>query len=82
MGKLVEELKTRYPSRFVLFDLPALLTTDDALAFSPYVDAVLLVVEEGKTRKEDLVEAMEILRGVNVLGTVLNKAEVVNKVYY
>ncbi len=74
MGKLVKELKTRYPSRFVLFDLPALLTTDDALAFSSYVDALLFVVEEGKTRKEDLVEAMEILRGVNVLGTVLNKA--------
>jgi len=82
MGKLVEELKTRYPSRFVLFDLPALLVTDDALAFSPYVDALLFVVEEGKTRKEDLVEAMEILRGVNILGTVLNKAEMVNKVYY
>ena len=82
MGKLVEELKTRYPSRFVLFDLPALLTTDDALAFSSYVDALLLVVEEGKTRKEDLVETMEILRDVNVLGTVLNKAETANKVYY
>jgi len=73
--QLVQELKSKYPSRLVIFDLPPLLSTDDALAVSPYVDAVLLVVEEGVTQKEDLVRAREMLQGVNVIGTVLNMGE-------
>ena len=74
MVKLVEELRTRYPSRLVLFDLPSFLNSDDVLAFSPYVDAVLLVVEEGKTTTEELHTAMTMLQTVNIIGTVLNKS--------
>ena len=70
----MQELKTRYPKRLVLFDLPPLLSADDALAFSPYVDAVLVVVEEGGTRTDELSRAMEYLRETNVLGVVLNKS--------
>ena len=72
---LVEELKTRYPSRIVLFDLPPLLSADDALAFAPYVDAALLVIEEGRTSRDDVLKAMEYLSATNVLGTVLNRSE-------
>lgn len=74
MVQLVEELKTRYPSRIVIFDLPPVLSAADALAFSPYVDAALLVLEEGKTSQEDAKRAVELLDCTNVLGTVLNKA--------
>ncbi len=73
MSQLVEELKTRYPQRIVLFDLPPLLAAADALAFSPYVDAALLVVEEGGTRQDDLQRAVDLLAGTNLIGTVLNK---------
>ncbi|MCG8315404.1 MAG: CpsD/CapB family tyrosine-protein kinase, partial [Pseudomonadales bacterium] len=31
--RLVDEIKARYPSRIVLFDLPPLLESDDAIAF-------------------------------------------------
>jgi Mrp family chromosome partitioning ATPase len=72
MVRLVEELKTRYPSRIVVFDLPPLLGTPDALAFSPYADTVLLVLRDAKTSQDDLVKAMTLLDSVNVLGTVLN----------
>lgn len=74
MVKLVEELKSRYPSRIVLFDLPPLLSADDAMAFSPYVDAALLVIEDGKTDREDLERSIGFLRTTEILGTVLNKA--------
>lgn len=74
MAQLVEELKNRYPSRIVIFDLPPVLSAADALAFSPYVDAALLVLEEGKTAQEDAKRAVELLDCTNVLGTVLNKA--------
>jgi len=73
MINLVEELKARYANRVILFVLPPLLGTDDALAFSPYVDAVLLVIDEGKTATTELASAMEMMQSVNVIGTVLNK---------
>lgn len=72
MQKLAEELKARYPERLVIFDLPPLLARDDLLAFSPHIDAALLVAREGKTRKTDLQRAMEMLKSINVVGTILN----------
>lgn len=74
MVQLVDELKHRYPERIVIFDLPPVLSAADALAFAPYVDAALLVVEEGRTQAEAAQRAVELLECTNVLGTVLNKA--------
>lgn len=75
MLALVEEFKHRYPSRIVIFDLPPLLHTADVLAFSPYIDALLLVVEEGKTRTDEVQRALLLVKNSRpVLGTVLNKA--------
>jgi protein-tyrosine kinase len=73
MSHLVDELKNRYASRIVVFDLPPVLTAADAMAFAPYVDATLLVVEEGKTKRKEVEHALELLSNTNVLGTVLNK---------
>lgn len=74
MVQLVQELKTRYPSRIVVFDLPPALLGDDVAAFSPHMDAALLVVEDGQTQSEMLSKSVELLEGVNLLGTVLNKS--------
>jgi exopolysaccharide/PEP-CTERM locus tyrosine autokinase len=75
MLALVEEFKHRYPARIIIFDLPPLLHTADVLAFSPYTDALLLVVEEGKTTAEDVQRALSLVKNSRpVLGTVLNKA--------
>lgn len=75
MARLVEELKTRYSSRIVLFDLPPLLSAADALAFSPYVDAALLVVEEGGATAHDIERTTELLlQNTRLIGTVLNKS--------
>lgn len=74
MGSMVEELKNRYPKRIVLFDLPPLLGAADALAFAPYIDAALLVVEDGVTSETDLRTAVDMLSVTNVIGTVLNKS--------
>lgn len=74
MVQLVEELKMRYPDRIVLFDLPPLLMGDDVMAFAPNLDALILVLEEGKTTREELRRAYELLEGQNILGTVLNKS--------
>ncbi|MDH5573318.1 MAG: CpsD/CapB family tyrosine-protein kinase [Gammaproteobacteria bacterium] len=74
MSRLVEELKHRYPSRIVLFDLPPLLESSDALAFLPNADATLMVIEDGGTKEHELRQAFELLQSNEVIGTVLNKA--------
>lgn len=74
MVALVNELKSRYPDRLVVFDLPPILAADDALAFAPYTDSMLLVAEAGGTSRDDLQKALAVLKGAPVIGTVLNKA--------
>lgn len=81
MIRLVNELKNRYPSRIIIFDMPPLLSQSDALGFSPYVDCVLLVIDEGHTKTDELKQAASLLKELNVLGTVLNKASD-NKIKY
>ena len=74
MEHLIEEVKSRYPTRIVLFDLPPVLVGDDVEAFSTLVDATLLVVEEGKSTREEVSRSVELLENVNFLGAVLNKS--------
>lgn len=74
MSQLVEELKSRYPSRVVLFDLPPVLTAADALAFAPYVETALLVIAEGGSAREEIERAAELLQKTRLIGTVLNKS--------
>jgi len=81
MQRLVEEVKHRYPSRIVIFDLPPLLESSDTLAFIPNADATLVVIEEGKTLENELKQAFELLEGNEVIGTVLNKAYSTDKDY-
>lgn len=73
MAMLMQELKNRYPNRYVIFDMPPLMNADDVLAFAPMVDCSLLVVEDGKTREDNLQRATELLGSSKVLGAVLNK---------
>lgn len=74
MGRLVEEVKRRYASRIVVFDLPPLLSSADALAFAPYVESALLVVEESATSADGVARAAELLQKTQLIGTVLNKS--------
>ncbi len=70
--QLVAELKSRYEDRLILFDMPPLFAGDDVLAFLPNVDAVMLVVEDGKVTAEELARAEQLL-GQKCIGISLNK---------
>jgi len=82
MQGLVAEMRSCYPDRYVIFDLPPLLECADPLIFAEYVDAILLVVEAGKTTTSHVKKAMDLLEGKNILGTVLNKVTTNDKHYY
>jgi len=74
MAALAQELKSRYPDRIIIYDMPPLLAQDDAIGFLPHVDGVLLVVREGSTKIEEVRQSMHLLAHTTVVGTVLNNA--------
>ena len=75
MKAVKDELVARYPGRLIIFDLPAVLSHDDALVFAPGCDATLMVIEEGGTKKKEIERAYQLLEGCNIIGSVLNKVK-------
>ncbi len=75
MKDLVAELKNFYPDRYVLLDLPPMLSFADALAFAPLVDGIVIVIGARQTPREDLLRLREMLAGLPVLGYVFNKVD-------
>jgi Mrp family chromosome partitioning ATPase len=73
MRALLDWLKTQGPDTISIFDMPPVLACDDVLAFSPYVDAILMVVAEGTTDRNALARTMEMMGDRNLLGVVLNQ---------
>ena len=82
MLRLVEDMKNRYKSRIIIFDLPPLLSVDDAWVFLPHVDAGLLVVENGKNTEHEVIKSLQILEVTNFIGAVLNKDNEENQSNY
>jgi capsular exopolysaccharide synthesis family protein len=72
---LFRELRARYPDRVVIYDLPPLLSSDDALVILPNIEASLLVVQDGRSQESEIARALDLLRDHNWLGTVLNRSE-------
>jgi protein-tyrosine kinase len=78
----IREMRQRYLNRVIVFDLPPVLQADDALAFVQHVEAALVVVGEGRTRRDDLTRTLELLHDLPVIGTVLNRTrEAVDNCY-
>jgi Mrp family chromosome partitioning ATPase len=71
-AEAVAEMRGRYVNRIVIFDLPPILASDDALAFSRLVQAGLIVVCEGHTRREDVTRSIGLLNELPIVGTALN----------
>lgn len=72
--KMLQDLKERDPGRLLIVDMPPVLLSDDALILAPRLDAVVLVVTEGRTRREDVSRTLELLGNTLVIGTVLNQS--------
>lgn len=75
MKNLVSELKTKYDSRMIIFDMPPILQTDDVLLASNFIDCALLVIEDGRNKESEIVKSLQLLKGTPIIGSVLNKSE-------
>lgn len=72
---LISDLRERYESRIIIFDLPPVLVIDDALALLPQIDCVLMVVASGMSTKREIEDSLRHLPAAKLIGTVFNKAE-------
>lgn len=73
MRDLVWEIKRRHANRYMFFDLPPLLHRSDAMAFSAFVDGIIIVVESGKTAMPDITKALNLIPQDKFLGFVMNR---------
>jgi non-specific protein-tyrosine kinase len=73
MKALVRDMKTRYPDRYVFFDVPPVLAGADAIAFASLVDRILFVVQAERTSMADVHKALALLPKEKILGIVLNR---------
>lgn len=75
MGDVIAALQQH--ADIVLFDAPPVIAVTDAAVLSSKVDAVLLVISAGKTKREHAKKAKVLLDKVNahLIGTVLNNVK-------
>jgi len=82
MRDAIVEMKKHYNDRYVFFDAPPILSGADAIAFSPLVDCILMVVQAEKTTNQEVENALEMIPRDKFLGFVLNRQRSpVNKYY-
>jgi len=71
---LLSYINSLCPNAIILLDLPPVLVTDEALLLAPRLDATLLVVAEGRTRRDSLARAVGLLAEFKCVGVLLNRA--------
>ncbi len=74
LEEMLSHIRLRSPDAVVLIDLPPVNSTDEALVVAPRVDAMLIVVSEGKTQRQDLARALGTLSEFTIAGVVVNNS--------
>jgi protein-tyrosine kinase len=74
MTEFVDRMKQRFAGYYVIFDLSPVLPFAEARIVGSMVDGVIFVVKEGGASVKDVRDALEALKGTNILGVVYNKA--------
>lgn len=72
MGRLVTEMRDRYSDRYVLFDVPPVLTGTDAVSLASSVDYIIVTVRAGVSTLPDLQTALDMLPQDKIIGVILN----------
>lgn len=83
LDELIAYIRRKSPDALIIVDLPPVTSTDEAIKVGPRVDAMFMVVSEGKTRRDALARGLSLLSDFNVAGIILNQSsENVGHYYY
>ncbi|MGF1630416.1 MAG: XrtA-associated tyrosine autokinase [Kiloniellaceae bacterium] len=73
MDELIRELATRYEDRILIFDSPPILVTTESVTLASHMGQIVFVVQAGRTKRESLQNALELIGDRPQLGLVLNR---------
>ena len=82
MTAFIEEMKKEF--KYIILDTPPLQAVTDAQVLSTKADGILLVVKAGSTKKDAVLNSVDLIEKVHgkVIGTVLNGVENKKNNYY
>jgi Mrp family chromosome partitioning ATPase len=73
MDDLIAELAGRYEDRILIFDSPPVLATTESVTLASHMGQVVFVVQAGRTKRESVDSALELIGERPRLGLVLNR---------
>lgn len=73
MDDLISELANRYEDRIIIFDSPPLLATTESVVLTSHMGQVVFVVQAGRTKRESVRSALELIGERPDLGLILNR---------
>lgn len=72
MRRLLHEVKLRYNDRYIIIDTPPPYITSETNAIARFVDGIILVIRQGKTRIKEVSDILDIYGSEKILGVVTN----------
>ncbi len=72
MRRMLHEVKLRYSDRYILIDTPPPYITSETNAIARYVDGIIIVVRQGKTREKEVQDIIDIYGKDKILGVIQN----------
>jgi Mrp family chromosome partitioning ATPase len=82
LEQLFDYIRSIASDPLIIVDMAPVLSTADVLVVAPKVDATLLVVAQGKTRRDSLARTFELLSDYKIAGIVLNRSQELLTDYY
>jgi exopolysaccharide/PEP-CTERM locus tyrosine autokinase len=82
MDDVLDQLGTQNPRRLLIFDSPPLLMTPEAQVLASRMGQVVVVVAAGRTTRQELGAAMQLLGASQYVGLVLNKSRLQGSASY
>lgn len=72
MQAFVEEVRARYPDRYIFIDAPPISNTSEARILTNFADTVVLVVPHGRSTKGEIGAAIDVIGASKLSGLVYN----------
>ena len=75
MARIIRELGRRYADRIVILDAPPCLSSSDPSTMAPIVGQVVMLVEAGRTQREEVEAALDLIQACPRITLLLNKVQ-------
>jgi len=73
MSNLLKDVTARYRDRYIVIDAPPPQLTAETVAIASQVDGILLVIKHGTTKREQVIDLIDMLGKDKIMGVVLNQ---------